>query len=119
MQQPAGRPSADARRRAVTPVRVDPLAALADASSQLRGLQRRLSLADSPAWPLTTRGALPARLDDRLSASGTRARKSASDPPAADRMASETYPLSAPPRVDFVVGANSRHRGRDPTVVYA
>ena len=113
-QQPVGR-----GEQPMTPVPVDPLVALADASSRLRNLQRRLSLAQASAAPLPAVSPLPPRVDDRLAAAGTRARKSALGARGIDRMASEAYPLAAPPRIDFVTGANSRLRGRDPTVVYA
>lgn len=113
-QQPVGR-----GERPTTPVPVDPLVALADASSRLRNLQQRLSLAQGVAKPLPVVSPLPARVDDRMSAAGTRARKSVLGSRGVDRMSSEAYPLAAPPVVEFVLGDNSRLRGRPATVVYA
>lgn len=102
-----------------TPRPTDSLAALADASSRLRNLDQRLSLTQSCAAPLPLTSPLPVRLDDRLTAAGTRARKSVLGGRGVDRMASEAYPLATPPRIDFLPGDNSRLQGRDPTVVYA
>ena len=112
MQQPADRFSP-------TPVPTDSLVALADASNQLRNLQRRLSLAQAAATPLPATSRLPAQVDDRMGSFGTRARKSATDPRGVDRMSSEAYPLARPPRIDFLPGDNSRLQGRNATVVYA
>lgn len=114
-QQPVGHlPSA-------TPAPVDPLVTLADATAALRNLQH-LSLAPpavaAPALP--ARSPLPARVeDDRLVFGGTRRRRSAHGDLWPDRIASEVYPLAAPPRIDFLPGSNSRMAGRDPIVVHA
>lgn len=107
------------RSKAFTPAKPDSLVALADASSHLRNLQRRLSLVQASAAPLPVVSPLPARLDDRMGGACTRGRKSAMESHSIDRMSSEAYPVPAPPRVDFLPGNNSRLAGRDPTVVYA
>ena len=91
------------------------LAALADASSQLRGLQR-LSLVQRPAAPLPVVNPLPPHLDDRFGAAATKIRKSAGGSAAPDRIRSELYPVAKPPVHHFVAGTSSRHIGRVPQV---
>ena len=93
------------------------LLALVDASSHLKNLQRQLTLVQKPATPLPVVSPVQPHLDDRFSAAATKVRKSAMLPAAQDRIRSEGAPPL--PFHQFVMGANSRHVGRDPRVTLA
>ena len=95
------------------------MAALADVSSELRGLGRPLSLAQAPVSVLPAASAVQ-RLDvDAAStARWTRVGKSARDPLAADRIVSELYPAPPPlERLEVPRPAQARWVGRDPVVI--
>jgi hypothetical protein len=96
----------------------DTLALLADNSSHLRNLQHQLSLVQRGPDPLPAVNPLPPVIDDRLAAAFVRTKKSTLPPFAADRIATEAYPIPNPPRHDFLPGENSRHIGRDPRVTW-
>jgi hypothetical protein len=95
------------------------LAALVANSDVLRNLHALSRVPGPQAPPLPLRSPVAGRVDERFAGGVlTRARKSTVSPVAPDRMRSEWYPL-APPRVDFITGANSRLLGRDPAVYSA
>lgn len=93
------------------------IASMVNASNHLLNLQQKLSLVQHQAPCLPKTNCLPARLDDRFSTLLTRGKKSITPPEAINRFASEMYPISVPPRIDFISGQNSRYIGRDPTVI--
>ena len=104
------------------PSNLDPLAvgadALAASSNALRDLQRRLSKAQRPAAAIPVVSPVAMRVNDRFGAGVlTKGKKSVQPVEAIDRIASEVYPVVAP-RVDFVMGSNTRLIGRDPRVLY-
>jgi hypothetical protein len=94
------------------------LTTLTDSASHLRNLRRRLSLVQASARPLPQLNPLPPVVDDRLVFTFSRARKSMLPPYAPNRIASEVYPIPAPPRHEFLPGANSRLIGRDAVVTW-
>lgn len=97
----------------------DDVVALTEATNELQGLNfpraSKVRHVDPSrvAYPF-----LPGRLDYKLDAAVTRTRRAAKDPLTIDRMSSELYP-EVPPRIDFVVGLNTRFNGRDPVVLVA
>jgi hypothetical protein len=93
--------------------------ALAASSNHLRALHIKLSKARRAQVPgLPQRSPVPMRVDDRFTGGVlTRGRKSTQPVDAVNRIATEFYPI-APPRVDFVTGANTRLIGREHHAVY-
>ena len=81
--------------------------ARAESANFLYGLQRKLTKVQRAA-PRVPRSLVRMRLDDRMSAEGTRIRKSATPPGTFDRTATETYPLPAPSVVERTWGVDTR-----------
>lgn len=95
------------------------LVALTDSSNHLRDLQNKLRLVQRQAITIPQFNPMPPRLvDDRMTGTFTKTRKSYVVPVAPDRMRSEWYPLSNPPFNPFATGQNTRYIGRDPQVRY-
>lgn len=93
------------------------IASMVNASNHLLNLQQKLSLVQRQVPCIPKTSCLPPRLDDRFSTLLTRGKKSITPPEAINRFASEMYPISQPPMVDFISGQNSRYIGRDPKVI--
>ena len=93
------------------------IASMVNASNHLLNLQQKLTLVQQQVPRIPGANPLPSRLDDRFSTLLTRGKKSITPPEAINRFASEMYPISVPPMVNFISGKNSRYIGRDPKVI--
>lgn len=93
------------------------MALLADSSSHLRNLQAKLTRVQTLAAPLPVSNPMAQYVDDRMHFLAGRTRKSVNDPRSFDSMGSELHPMPNPPRIDFLLGRNSRMDGRPAGVV--
>ena len=93
------------------PCPTDEVAARAESASFFYGLQRKLSKVQRVA-PRVPSSLVRMRVDDRMSAEGTRIRKSATPTATFDRKHTETYPLPAPSLVDRTFGVDTRWLAR-------